>query len=57
MMECYNEFPLTLVHVVAPEMERYQQAIAAELRQANVEPGDMAIIEPSLEDVFIACMR
>jgi ABC-2 type transport system ATP-binding protein len=46
-----------LVHVVAPEMEQYQQAIAAELRQANVEPGDMAIIEPSLEDVFIACMR
>jgi ABC-2 type transport system ATP-binding protein len=46
-----------LVHVVAPEMERYQQAIAAELRQADVEPGDMAVIEPSLEDVFIACMR
>jgi ABC-2 type transport system ATP-binding protein len=46
-----------LVHVVAPELEQYQQAIAAELRQANVEPGDMAIIEPSLEDVFIACMR
>jgi ABC-2 type transport system ATP-binding protein len=46
-----------LVHVVAPEMGRYQQAIAAELRQADVGVGDMAIIEPSLEDVFIACMR
>ena len=46
-----------LVHVVAPQMEQYQEAIAAELCQADVEPGDMAIIEPSLEDVFIACMR
>jgi ABC-2 type transport system ATP-binding protein len=46
-----------LVHVVAPQMEQHQQAIAAELRQADVEPGRMAIIEPSLEDVFIACMR
>jgi ABC-2 type transport system ATP-binding protein len=47
----------SLVHVVAPMMAQYQEAIAAELVQAGVEPGDMAIIEPSLEDVFIACMR
>jgi ABC-2 type transport system ATP-binding protein len=47
----------SLVHVVAPTMAQYQEAIAAELRQAGVEPGDMAVIEPSLEDVFIACMR
>jgi len=46
-----------LVHVVAPQVKQYQEAIAAELRQANVEPGPMAVIEPSLEDVFIACMR
>ncbi|MEA3338447.1 MAG: ABC transporter ATP-binding protein [Chloroflexota bacterium] len=46
-----------LVHVVAPDMEQHQEAIAAELRQADVEPGAMAIIEPSLEDVFIACMQ
>ncbi|RLC79976.1 MAG: ABC transporter ATP-binding protein [Chloroflexi bacterium] len=46
-----------LVHVVAPDMERHREAIAAELRRADVEPGAMAIIEPSLEDVFIACMR
>jgi ABC-2 type transport system ATP-binding protein len=46
-----------LVHVVAPGMEQYRAAIAAELRRAGVEPGDMAVIEPSLEDVFIACMR
>jgi ABC-2 type transport system ATP-binding protein len=47
----------SLVHVVASEMERRSEGIAAELRQAGVEPGAMAIIEPSLEDVFIACMR
>ena len=46
-----------LVHVTGPEMERHEEAIAAELWQAGVEPGDMAVIEPSLEDVFIACMR
>jgi len=38
-----------LVHVVAPQVKQHQAAIAAELRRAN--------IEPSLEDVFIACMR
>jgi len=46
-----------LVHVVAPRMEQHREAIAAELRRADVEPGNMAVIEPSLEDVFIACMR
>ena len=46
-----------LVHVVAPKMKQHKETIAAELRQAGVEPGNMAIIEPSLEDVFIACMR
>jgi ABC-2 type transport system ATP-binding protein len=46
-----------LVHVTAPQMKQYQDAIAAELRRAGVEPGEMAIIEPSLEDVFIECMR
>ena len=46
-----------LVHVTGPEMERYQEMIAAELHQAGIEPGNMVVIEPSLEDVFIACMR
>lgn len=47
----------SLVHVVAPEMDKYQQAIVSELNRAKIDPGQMAIIEPSLEDVFIACMR
>jgi len=46
-----------LVHVVASQVEQCREAIAAELRQAGVEPGEMAVIEPSLEDVFIECMR
>jgi ABC-2 type transport system ATP-binding protein len=47
----------SLVHVVAPEMQRHQAAIAAALRKAGLKPGQMSIIEPSLEDVFIACMK
>ena len=47
----------SLVHVVAPDIEHHQQAIEQELRLAGVEPGSMAVIEPSLEDVFITCMK
>ncbi|MGD1996417.1 MAG: ABC transporter ATP-binding protein [Anaerolineae bacterium] len=46
-----------LVHVVASEMEEHRDSIVAELRRADVEPGNVALIDPSLEDVFIACMR
>jgi len=47
----------SLIHLVAPEVQRQQGAIADELRRAGIEPGQMAVIEPSLEDVFIACMK
>ena len=47
----------SLVHVVAPEMNKYQHAIANAVKQADIDPGQMSIIEPSLEDVFITCMR
>ncbi len=47
----------SLVHVVAPDMKKHEKAITTELRQADINLGQMAIIEPSLEDVFIACMR
>jgi ABC-2 type transport system ATP-binding protein len=47
----------SLVHVVAQDVEKHKKAIASQLRQANLDPGQMAVIEPSLEDVFIACMR
>jgi len=47
----------TQVHVVGQDMHLLQNAIGKELRQANIEHGEMVIIEPSLEDVFIACMK
>jgi ABC-2 type transport system ATP-binding protein len=47
----------SLVHVVAPDMATHQNAIAATLRDAGIEPGKMSIIEPSLEDVFISCVK
>ncbi|MBT3390013.1 MAG: ABC transporter ATP-binding protein [Chloroflexi bacterium] len=46
-----------LVHVVAPGVEHLQSRITTELRQASIHIEQMEIIEPSLEDVFIACMR
>lgn len=46
----------SLVHVVAPDIGRYQRAIRKEISRAGIESLQMAIIEPSLEDVFIACM-
>lgn len=52
-VELYGSF----VHVVAPGMRSYRRAISSYLRKAGVEPGKMRLIEPSLEDVFIACMR
>jgi ABC-2 type transport system ATP-binding protein len=46
-----------LVHVTGSELKEHRDAIAAELRKASVEPGEISVVEPSLEDVFIACMR
>lgn len=47
----------SLVHIIAPEMEKHQPVIAKALKHADIDPGQMSIIEPSLEDVFIASMR
>ena len=47
----------SLVHVIAEGVESLQEEIALELGRAAIESGRMAVIEPSLEDVFIACMR
>jgi ABC-2 type transport system ATP-binding protein len=44
----------SLVHVAAPGMEARREAIAAELQSAGIEPGSMSVVDPSLEDVFIA---
>jgi len=45
------------VHAVGPDMASLQTAVATELDRAGIELREMAIIPPSLEDVFIACMR
>ena len=47
----------SLVHVVISGVEEPSKVIESELIQANINPGQIVIIEPSLEDVFIACMR
>jgi ABC-2 type transport system ATP-binding protein len=47
----------SLVHVVAPDMKKHQQAIEHELRQADLRVEHTDIIEPSLEDVFISAMK
>lgn len=47
----------SLVHVIAEGVESLQDALALELEQSEIESGRMAVIEPSLEDVFIAYMR
>lgn len=45
------------VHVVAPRVQRLSDEIASLLRAEGVEPGPMDVIAPSLEDVFISCIR
>ena len=47
----------SLVHVVAPDMRRHQAAIKKILEGTGISVGQMSIIEPSLEDVFISAMK
>lgn len=47
----------SLVHVVSPDAKKHKKDIARELGKADIDPGEMTIIQPSLEDVFIASMR
>lgn len=46
-----------LVHVIARDMHIIQGQIAVLLDQSEIKVEHMAVIEPSLEDVFISCMR
>jgi ABC-2 type transport system ATP-binding protein len=45
------------VHVVTMEAGKVQSLIREELLRAQSDPGRMEWIEPSLEDVFVACMQ
>jgi ABC-2 type transport system ATP-binding protein len=47
----------SMIHVVAPDVAVFKGKISTILRAAGLEPGRMDIIEPSLEDVFIASMH
>lgn len=45
------------IHLIGPQMERHIGAIESLLRCEDIDPGPMTIIAPSLEDVFISCVR
>jgi ABC-2 type transport system ATP-binding protein len=47
----------TILHVVADKMKSKQKRILKELKRSGVDPGSTSVIEPSLEDVFIAAMK
>jgi len=46
-----------LVHVVAPSVEKEKNTIQKLLKKEEIYVEDMAVIEASLEDVFIASMK
>ena len=46
-----------LVHVVAPDIDKKQRKIKKLLKKEKIDVSDMAIVEASLEDVFIASMK
>jgi ABC-2 type transport system ATP-binding protein len=46
-----------LLHVVAPKVGRFKSPIQERLSSAGIQTESMSVIEPSLEDVFIACMQ
>ena len=45
------------VHVIVPRADQISDKISQILNQRELAAGSMAVVEPSLEDVFIACMR
>ncbi len=55
----YLDFELygSLIHVLGEGLPEVQYKIAAVLEQAGIQSGSMALIEPTLEDVFIASLR
>lgn len=47
----------TLIHVVALQAKEHRRDIIRELRQAGIKVESMDIVQPNLEDVFVASMR
>jgi len=46
-----------LVHVIAKDIKKMRKPILKRLKRAGIQVEQTSIIEPSLEDVFISCMR
>ncbi|MEA2008499.1 MAG: ABC transporter ATP-binding protein, partial [Chloroflexota bacterium] len=46
-----------LVHLTAPDLKKQKTIIKEILKKSDIHLSSMAVIEPSLEDVFIACMQ
>ena len=46
-----------LVHVVAQDIQVLSGEVSTLLQNSGIEIEHMAVIEPTLEDVFISCMR
>ena len=47
----------SLVHVVGVDIATLEESLYEKLREAHIRVNYSAIIEPSLEDVFISCVR
>ena len=45
------------IHIIAPDVARVKPEITTMLKAEGMDPGNMAVIAPSLEDVFISCVR
>ncbi len=45
------------VHIVAMEAEQHRASIVDRLAKQGIDPGQVSVIAPSLEDVFISCIR
>jgi ABC-2 type transport system ATP-binding protein len=45
------------LHVVAPDVGRVMEIVAHLLQAGGLRPGQMDVIAPSLEDVFLSCIR
>jgi ABC-2 type transport system ATP-binding protein len=47
----------SLIHMTVRDVHASEAVIERELRQANIDCDAISVVEPSLEDVFIASMR
>jgi len=63
-IQASNQLPIedvelygALIHVVLQDAQKNKKAILKILEKGNIQVQDVSVIEPSLEDVFIACMR